>query len=251
VPSPTPDNPTGAFDSVIARFDASTLSPLTGEPFTLTLTISLPDGTQVTEWPVIEGNWGPFEIRERSEITQVGQDVIQRYTAVLWRPEDVVTPESYVGYSAGGTDIRRVPVREAFFSVPTVLKPDDEALRPPLPPLISPWPWPEIILACGLLLAAGVVVWSRRPSPPPEPVPSPAQIALGKLRGLGHREPDVQMQGGLAALRDMHQVAPHSALESVIATGEALGYTGQAVRADDAAAFLEFAARAVREAGRV
>ena len=44
VPSPTPGDPIDAFDSVFARFEASTLSPLTGEPFTLTLAVTLPDG---------------------------------------------------------------------------------------------------------------------------------------------------------------------------------------------------------------
>lgn len=250
VPSPTPGNPVDAFDSVFARFEASTLSPLTGEPFTLTLAVTLPEGLQVAEWPLIEGEWGPFEIRESGEITNTGGEVRQSYTAVLWRPEDVVTPETFVGYGAGGADVRRVPVREAFFSVPTVVDPDDENLRPPLPPDLTPWPWPELITLAGVIGAAGWAVWSQRPRPEPEPPPSPSQIALGRLRGLAKRPAPVQLQAALTVLRELNAKTPHDALDGAISTGEALAYTEIPISAEDASAFLELAVRAVREAGR-
>lgn len=250
VPSPTPGDPVDAFDSVFARFEASTLSPLTGEPFMLTLAVTLPDGLEIAEWPLIEGQWGPFEIRETGEITRVDREVRQSFTAALWRPEDVVTPETFVGYGAGGSDVRRVPVREAFFSVPTVIDPDDENLRPPLPPDLTPWPWPELIVIAGVICAAGYVVWSRRPGPEPELPPSPSQIALGRLRGLTRRPPALQLQSALTVLRELNTKTPHSALDAVIATGEALAYSQSPIGAEDAAAYLDLAARAVREAGR-
>ena len=161
-----------------------------------------------------------------------------------------VTPETFVGYGAGGSDIRRVPVREAFFSVPTVIDPDDENLRPPLPPDLIPWPWPELIVVTGVIGAAGYVVWSRRPRPEPEPPPSPAQIALGRLRGLTRRPSSLQLQSALTILRDLSQTTPHADLDAAIATGEALAYTQSPISAEDAAAYLDLAARAVREAGR-
>ena len=250
VPSPTPGNPVGAFDSVFARFEASTLSPLTGEPFMLTLAVTLPDGLQIAEWPLIEGEWGPFEIREIGEITQAGNEVRQTFMAVLWRPEDVVTPETFVGYGAGGADVRRVPVREAFFSVPTVIDPDDENLRPALPPDLTPWPWPELVVLAGAIGAAGWAAWSQRPKPEPEPPPSPAQIALGRLRGLTKRPAPVQFQASLTVLRELNAKTPHDALDVAIAAGEALAYMPEPVGQEDAAAFLELAVRAVREAGR-
>ncbi len=250
VPSPTPGNPVEAFDSVFARFEASTLSPLTGEPFTLTLAVTLPDGLQVAEWPEIGGEWGPFEIREAGEITQTGNEVRQAFTAVLWRPEDVVTPETFVGYGAGGADVRRVPVREAFFSVPTVIDPDDENLRPPLPPDLTPWPWPELVVLAGVIGAAGWAVWSQRPRPQPEPPPSPAQAALGRLRGLTKRPAPIQLQASLTTLRELNAKAPHGALDAAIATGEALAYMPEPIGPDEAAIFLELAVRAVREAER-
>lgn len=250
VPSPTPGNPVDAFDSVFARFDASTLSPLTGEPFTLTLAVTLPDGLQIAEWPSIEGQWGPFEIREAGEVTQLENEVLQSFTAVLWRPEDVVTPETFVGYGAGGADVRRVPVREAFFSVPTVIDPDDENLRPPLPPDLTPWPWPELIVLVGVIGAAGWAIWSQRPGPEPEPSLGPEQIALGRLRTLAKRPAPVQLQASLTLLRELNAKAPHRALDAAIATGEALAYRPLAVTSDEAAAFRELAMRAVREAGR-
>jgi hypothetical protein len=250
VPSPTPGDPIDAFDSVFARFEASTLSPLTGQPFTLTLAVSLPDGLEIAEWPLIEDQWGPFEIRDSGEITQTDREVRQSFSAVLWRPEDMVTPETFVAYGAGGADVRRVPVREAFFSVPTVIDPDDENLRPPLPPDLTPWPWPELVVVTGVIGAAGYVIWSRRPRPEPEPPPSPTQIALGRLRGLTKRPPTLQLQSALMILRELNQKMPHSALDAAIATGEALAYSQLPISAEDAAAYLDLAARAVREAGR-
>lgn len=250
VPSPTPGDPEGAFDSVFARFEASTLSPLTGEPFTLTLAVTLPDGLQIAEWPEIEGEWGAFEIREAGDVTQSGSEVRQTFTAVLWRPEDVVTPETFVGYGAGGADVRRVPVREAFFSVPTVIDPDDENLRPPLPPELTPWPWPELIVLAGVIGAVGWALWSQRPRPEPEPPPSPAQIALGRLRGLTKRPAPMQLQAALTILRELSISAPHAALDAAISTGEALAYREVAITPEESASFLELAVRAVREAGR-
>jgi hypothetical protein len=250
MPSPTPGNPVDAFDSVFARFEASTLAPLTGEPFTLTLAVTLPDGGQIAEWPLIEATWGPFEIRDTGEIIRTGNEVVQAFTAVLWRPEDVVTPETFIGYGAGGDDVRRVPVRDAFFSVPSVIDPNDENLRPPLPPILAPWPWPELILSAGLLTAVGAVAWSRRPKPEPEPPPSPTQLALGKLRSLAKRPAPIQLESALVVLRQVNLDLPHAALAAAIDTGETLAYTGAAITPDDAAAFLELAARAVREAAR-
>lgn len=250
IPSPTPGDPVDAFDSVFARFEASTLSPLTGEPFSLILAVTLPEGLQVAEWPVLEGQWGPFEIREIEEITQIGNEVRQMFTAVLWRPEDVVTPATTLGYGAGGADVRRVPVREAFFSVPSVIDPDDESLRPPLPPDLTPWPWPELAVVIGVIGAAGYVVWSRRPGPLPEPPPSPSQIAMGRLRGLAKRPPEVQLHSALMILRALNQKTPHTALDAAIATGEALAYTPSPISEENVTAYLDLVARALREAGR-
>lgn len=250
VPSPTPGDPVDAFDAVFARFEASTLSPLTGEPFTLTLAVTLPDGLEIAEWPLIAGEWGPFEIREAGDIVRADREVRQSFSAVLWRPEDVVTPETFVGYGAGGADVRRVPVREAFFSVPTVIDPDDENLRPPLPPDLTPWPWPELVVVAGIIGTAAYAVWIKRPMPEPEPPPSASQIAIGRLRGLTKRPPVSQLQAALMILREMNLKTPHAALEAAIVTGEALAYTQAPVSAEDAAAFLELASRAIREASR-
>ena len=121
--------------------------------------------------------------------TRCGRD-LRRYWGVGRRR----TPETTVGYGMSGADVRRVPVREAFFSVPSVIDPDDENLRPPLPPDLTPWPWPEWVVVIGIIGAAGYVGWSRRPGPEPEPPPSPSQIAIGSLRGLAKRPPEIQLQ---------------------------------------------------------
>lgn len=250
VPSPTPGDPVDAFDSVFARFEASTLNPLTGEPFTLTLAVTLPEGTFVADWPPISGTWGAFEIRTVGDITETGREVRQDFTAVLWRPEDVRTPETFIGYSAGGGDMRRVPVRELIFSVPTVLEPDADTLQPPLPPDTVSWPLPILVVVGGIVLALGITVWAQRPALDDITPPTPAQTALSKLRGLTKRPADMQLQAALAVLRELNLQTPHDALVSAISTGEALAYTGAPVRPDDAALFVEFAIRAVRESAR-
>lgn len=250
VPSPTPGNPVDSFDSVFARFEASTLTPLTGEPFTLSLVVSLPDGAFIAEWPLIEDPWGPFEIRRSGEIERVDGDMRQDFEAVLWRPEDAITLETYVGYSAGGADVRRVPVREVFFSVPTVIDPDDETLRPPLPPLLTPWPYPTLVVLAAIAASLALIAWSRRPQAAPVPPPTPAQLGLAKLRGSAKRSAEIQFQVALAVLRNLHTQAPHEALATAIETGEALAYSGTPVDADDAALYLDLAARAIREASR-
>lgn len=250
VPLPTPGDPVDSFDSVFARFEASTLTPLTGEPFTLSLVVSLPDGAFIAEWPLIEDPWGPFEIRETGEIERVDGDMRQDFTAVLWRPEDALTLETYVGYSAGGTDVRRVPVREVFFSVPTVIDPEDETLRPPLPPIFTPWPYPALVVLVGIAASLALIAWTKRPKPAPAPLPTPGQLALAKLKGAGKRPGDIQFQVALAVLRNLQGQVPHDALVAAIETGEALAYSETPIDANDAALYVELAARAIREATR-
>lgn len=250
VASPTPGNPVDAFDAVFARFEASDTTPLTGEPFTLSLVVALPEGAFIAEWPLIEATWGAFEIRQAGEIARVDGEMRQDFVAVLWRPEDVITPETFVGYSAGGADVRRVPVRELFFSVPTVVDPDDETLRAPLPPMLTPWPYPALVIAAGAVLSVGLVFWSKRPRAEPERPPTPSQMALGKLRAVSKRPSDIQFQVALAILRDLHAKVPNDALAGAITAGESIAYTGTPIDANDAATFYDLAVRAILEAGR-
>jgi hypothetical protein len=162
-PTPTfaPDNADLLDEVVSARFEASTYAPLVGEPFTLVISVILPDGAQLNQWPEFPETWEPFQVIERRELQeqQIGGRVgyEQEIEVILWRPGGIDTPQTFVGYTFGGGDRFNVPVRSAFIAVPSVLDTDDLNLRPFQPPVDLPYLSPWLIL--GALIAAGMVAW--------------------------------------------------------------------------------------------
>lgn len=198
--------PTGAFS-------ASTLSPLTGESFTLTLNVDVPAGIELVDWPQFPQEWGRFEIleiNERQEATRSDgtRTIMQRLTARLWRVGDHETPETILTYRIDGVGELRVPVRPAYFSVPTVLDFNDATLRPLRElidlPYVSPW---VIAAALALLIGGALIVgrwYATRPQPAPLPVIlSPYEVAQRALESLADAggTPESNVVGAADVLR--------------------------------------------------
>ncbi len=239
------------FDSPIvsARFEASTYAPLTGEPFTLTLKVELTPDTSLVEWPQITDPWGPFEVRSIEPVEQVGNSVSQSFVVVLWRPEDAVTPPTYLGYGAGGGDIRRVPVTEAYFSVPTVL---EAGAEDPIPAVGFPgaiWPWPGLVLVAGIcVVVLMVVVPKLRPeaelTTPPDPLDALAR-ALGRISS---DDPRAVSRAVMRIVQRAYRLEPESdGLRRTRDTAEALLYRTTPVTADEADDLRRLALRAINE----
>lgn len=163
--------PTGAQDAPTARFSASTLEPLTGEPFEITLSVDVPQGITLTGWPEIPAEWGPFEVIAAHEpLVDTRSDGLQVYaqtfTVRAWRPGDAETPETIITYEPSPGLTLRVPVRAERVLIPTVLDFNDLTLRPLRPPLDLFYVPIEIVAALagvlGVAVVAGARVYRRR-----------------------------------------------------------------------------------------
>ncbi|MBK9122878.1 MAG: hypothetical protein IPM16_07110 [Chloroflexi bacterium] len=239
------------FDSPIvsARFEASTYSPLTGEPFVLTLRVELTPDTSLVEWPQISDPWGPFEVRSFEPVEQDGNLVSQSFVVVLWRPEDAVTPPTFLGYGAGGGDIRRVPVTEAFFSVPTVLELGAEDPIPAVGFAGELWPWPALAILAGagivaVLYAAPQVRPATAVSAPPDPLDALAR-ALSRVKT---DDPRAASRAVMRAVQQACRLAPESdVLQRARETAEALLYRTAPVTAAEVDDLRRLAQRALSE----
>lgn len=241
-----PEQTPRPLDSAFAYFEASPENPLTGQPFTLSLIAVLPEGMFVAEWPEIAGTWGPFEVREAGELIENGRETRQDFTVVLWRPEDVLTPETQIAYGSGSSGVRRIPVRELVVSVPTVLHPDDITPRPPLPPMFTSWYAPAAVLIIGGLAALGIVVSSFRRREAEEIAPDAVQIILQRLRAAAKYPLEKRFQVTLELTRELYHIVPDMALYSVISAGEAIGYASQKPDYATIETFCDMALRAAR-----
>ncbi len=157
--------------SVAATFTADRGSPLIGEPVRLTLTVNVPVYTEVT-LPKFTLDWLPFMVTSVGEVRVSTDDAVARTTyqqdliVILWKPGDYETPETFVDYRLSDSpETFRVSVEPAFFSVPSVLNPNDLTLRPLKPPLALPYLSPVLLLGIlGVLVAAGLygARWFKR-----------------------------------------------------------------------------------------
>ncbi len=208
------DAPPG--DVIEADFDVDNQTPLVGQPFRLDLTIRTPPEVVIVEWPVFVEDWSPLMLVEIGEIiTEEQADGAavyrQRFDARLWRPGDFTTPETFVGYQVIGSDeIRRVPIRPVFFTVPSVLESTDLntlELMPDKPPIwffhIPAW---AVVLFLGVIGGSGWLGWraqqrrlARRRAV--RVVKTPEQIALERLTALEAMPPAVMFTGAADVLR--------------------------------------------------
>jgi hypothetical protein len=181
-------------------FSADRLSPLIGEPISLTLTADIPSNLEIAEWPEINGSWGDFmvhEVGESENHEQFDGSVIQQqeFTIILWEPGDYQTPTTFIGYRMLNSDeIFRIPVKPIFFTVPSVLDPDDMELRPARAPIslfyLPPW---IVVLGLGVLVAMGWVGyrWYER-----------QHLARLQRRLLNLKTPGQMVLEGLAELKN-------------------------------------------------
>jgi hypothetical protein len=163
--------PARAQDAPTARFSASMLEPLTGEPFEITLSVDVPPGITLADWPEIPAEWGPFEVIAASEpLVDTRADGLQVYAQTFivraWRPGDAETPETIITYAPSPGLTLRVPVRAERVLIPTVLDFNDLTLRPLRPPLDLFYVPIEIVAALAGVLSvggyAGVRAYRRR-----------------------------------------------------------------------------------------
>lgn len=189
-------------EAVDAVFRADETTPLVGEPVELALVATLPPGFELVEWPDVAGEWDEMEIAEPGERTVTNEHgsriITQTFTLRIWKPDDFSTPEVFIGYRAAGDDeVKRIPVRPVFFSVPTVLDRSDLNLRPALSPVsffyLPLWALLLIVLAASGGIYAGWRWWLRDRLAARRNIQlalSPAQEAerqLAAINGTEHR----------------------------------------------------------------
>jgi hypothetical protein len=224
---------------VIARFDADTYAPLTGQPFTLTLIVEAPPDIILTDWPTFESEnrmWGRFEVQSVGEKIESarpdgGITTQQSFNVILWLPRDVVTPETFISYGLGGDETRRVPVREAFISVTSVVDPLAPELIParPLVQVGFPvWIWGSVMV-CVVVLIFGIR-YCRRPKAISYPL-SAAERAAKALTGVSldiTRPATDRLRDAVAILASYgREVSLSDDLAALIRAGEEAAYSGK------------------------
>lgn len=139
----------------VARFSASSGSPLVGEPIELTLTATIPAGAIVISWPEFPTDWPPFEVRNVSELSINNTDYQQKLSVILWIPGEYQTPETTITYQlAENMEAQTLVVEPTFFSVPSVLDQQDMNLRPFKAQISLPYISPLVVIAVAAGLGA-------------------------------------------------------------------------------------------------
>jgi hypothetical protein len=153
---------------------AATLTPdrqelTVGDPVRLTLQVTHPTGYQVI-LPVLEQTWGPFEVRDQSQVATTANDdgtetTRQTIEVTLFDLGEFQTPELKFGVSNGAGQVSDVVAPSIALKVVPTLPEDDQDLRDikpqatlAVPPL---WPW----VGGGILLAVAVAAlgwWAVR-----------------------------------------------------------------------------------------
>lgn len=179
VPDPeiTPDVANPVVPIINAAFSTGNGTPMVGEPYVLRFTLDYPDTVTIVELPDLSQFPSPFEVLSLSPIVEeMGDDGIvgveQTVELVVWQTGDLTTPEFFIAYTRNETapdETLRIPVREAFFAVESILETDDLnelELRPNTPPAsllyIPPW---LILLLCLVLIVVLIMTyrwWEQR-----------------------------------------------------------------------------------------
>lgn len=232
-------------DGITARFEPETFTPLTGQPFVMRLVVEVPDGIQLEDWLVLTAGemWGEFEVRAVGERTQqLWEDGTTRYeqayTLVVWFPRDVVTPETFLTYSRGGDDVRRIPVRSTWISVPGVVDPLSPVLRPARPIRSSGVGWLLPVVGVGAVSLLMVGWWKRRRrvvegiAAASDPMAQAARVMRGLCDGRGHESqtPQERLRYGIRVLLILKAEGQlPDTVDGVLHGGEELLYSGQPI----------------------
>lgn len=150
--------PVSGAEGIQVSLTASQSELTVGDPVELTLQVNHPAGYQVII-PKLEGNWGPFEVREQSGATTVANDdgtetTVQTITVTLFDLGAFETPALPLTISDGKGSVMEEMIPPVSLTVVPTLAEDDTTLKDIRPqvemkvPSALPW------LAGGLLLAA-------------------------------------------------------------------------------------------------
>ncbi|MBZ0277869.1 MAG: hypothetical protein K8I60_17105 [Anaerolineae bacterium] len=193
---------------------ADNLTPLIGEPVHLTLSVQAPDGTEIL-WPNFVTVFAPFVVSDvgAAEVSTSGtmQTFRRVLTVILWQPGDYQTPDLSLDIKLPGeSEPRQLQVDSLFFTVPSVLNPDDLNLRPLKPQIALPYVSTVLIIAGSLGVLGGVsAAWYwrgrigvfRQPPPASDLHPA-AQAALVRIqRASNNQDAVASYQIGADALR--------------------------------------------------
>ena len=187
-----------------AHFSSTTLRPLVGEAFEISLTVTLESGSVITAWPDFSTQWADFEIENVGDLLINNDDSFVEYqqifTARLWEPGDYVTPETVITYQPPNENVSvELAVNPSFFTVPSVLASGDEALAGLKAPVnmadFPPWLFVIILFFVFASVIVGLNTWQLR----------------SRRRGAGHAESiDIRILGerALALLQKIDQTDP-------------------------------------------
>jgi hypothetical protein len=176
---------------VNAYFAASNPAPLIGETFDLTLTVEVPNGVALVNFPTLPEDMGNLIILEQQPVESqvVGGNTVytQKMIAVLWESGIYLTPEIPVMVNTGGQTFNNL-VKSASLNVPALIElSGDLALRPAIKPRDLPYlppyiPALVIVVVATLLFMVRVLLTRRRRAYIRQG--TPAQIAIAELEDL-------------------------------------------------------------------
>jgi hypothetical protein len=210
VPEVTPD-----LDTIRATFAPWVESPLVGQPFRLTLTVELPPGAMIVQWPPIADEWGPFMVRQVGDIAverrNEGDRHRQNLDVILWTPGAQQTPETFVGYQlADSSEVFYAPFRALTIDVPRTVEEMNAEPRP-YRPVIWPFYLSPVWIAVGALMIAAtaysLIRWQRgrlarwQKDNVPRPL-SPDERALTAIARLKEADPVMRVEAGADILRN-------------------------------------------------
>jgi hypothetical protein len=190
--TPTPVINAEQSDVVNAYFTASNNAPLIGETFEFTLTVEVPLGASMVNFPTLPEDMGNLIILEQQTVESqvVGSSTIytQKMIAVLWEAGIYLTPEIPVAVNTGGQTFNNL-VKSTSFNVPALieLSSGDLALRPAIKPRDLPY-FPSyipvlVVFVIGTLLYLLRWLLTRQRQNRIRQG-TPAQIAIAELEDL-------------------------------------------------------------------
>ncbi|MCB9459906.1 MAG: hypothetical protein H6670_09665 [Anaerolineaceae bacterium] len=147
---------------VVAQLLVTDSSILIGEPFTLTLTISVAPGITIPDWPILPNEDLVFEVLEAPDPVETEVEGRVEYRqdmiATIWRSGTYLTPEVAVVYESSNGDAGAVPLQSASIFVDSVLvSAVDLSLRPAAPPIDLPYIPPTVYIIAIIIVAT--VLW--------------------------------------------------------------------------------------------
>jgi len=164
MPTPTPP-PAQANSPVQAEFVVDNEMPLLGEPFTVSLVVTAPRGTEILNWAAFEL---PVEVLEEGDVeiepdpeTDTRVQLTKTYEVILWEVGDYLSQGVLLGYDLDGVQ-SSTPVSSFFVQVPSqVANLEDAVPRPFTPPINLPYVSPWWFVGVAVLLAFVVMLIAR------------------------------------------------------------------------------------------